>query len=98
MRQKTIRVVVGGLSVLVLTGGLIAQTAPAAKRPAPSQPSSQPLTPAPAKAPAAALQKPSIAVAHAPDAPAADAAALVKQYCATCHSEKGKAGGLSLAS
>ncbi|MCA1585864.1 MAG: DUF1592 domain-containing protein [Acidobacteria bacterium] len=27
----------------------------------------------------------------------ADEAALVGQYCATCHSEKGKAGGLSLA-
>ena len=23
--------------------------------------------------------------------------ALVKQYCATCHSDRGKAGGLSLA-
>jgi len=40
-----------------------------------------------------------MAVAHAPDASAAEAqAALVKQYCAGCHSEKGKAGGLSLAS
>ena len=27
----------------------------------------------------------------------ADADALVKQYCATCHSDRGKAGGLSLA-
>ncbi len=39
-----------------------------------------------------------MAVAHAPDAATTDAqAAMVKQYCATCHSEKGKAGGLSLA-
>jgi len=29
--------------------------------------------------------------------PAAEQTALVKQYCATCHSERGKAGGLSLA-
>src|SRR5262245_35132096 len=52
---------------------------------------------------AAAPAKPAMAVAHAPAAqvPAAltvDAqTALVKQYCAGCHSEKGKAGGLSLA-
>jgi mono/diheme cytochrome c family protein len=39
---------------------------------------------------------------QAPAAPAAGSAdadsALVKQYCAGCHSERGKAGGLSLAS
>src|SRR5690606_38647776 len=29
---------------------------------------------------------------------AADQTAMVKQYCATCHSDRGKAGGLSLAS
>src|SRR5262249_52624415 len=50
-------------------------------------------------APATAPKAPALAAAHAPQpAPAADAqAALVKQYCAGCHSEKGKAGGLSLA-
>jgi hypothetical protein len=38
-----------------------------------------------------------MAVAHAADTSAHEAqAAMVKQYCATCHSEKGKAGGLSL--
>ena len=52
----------------------------------------------PRLAPAAA-RKPAMAVAHAADAlPPESQAALVKQYCAGCHSEKGKAGGLSLAS
>ena len=45
---------------------------------------------------------PRLAVAHQPAAPAEVATAsaqtaLVKQYCAGCHSERGKAGGLSLA-
>jgi len=46
-----------------------------------------------------------LTVAARPQAPAAQTAgpgdpdsALVKQYCAGCHSERGKAGGLSLAS
>ena len=54
-------------------------------------------TPAPAKAAA----KPALAVAHkAASQPAAAAAQpdLTKQYCVGCHSEKGKAGGLSLVS
>src|SRR5947207_2314838 len=43
--------------------------------------------------------KPVPAVAHARATLPLDAqAALVKQYCAVCHSEKGHAGGLSLAS
>jgi len=51
-----------------------------------------------------AAKKPAMAVAHTPTAPAAQAAAaapvpdLTKQYCIGCHSEKGKAGGLSLVS
>jgi cytochrome c553 len=50
----------------------------------------------PAQPPA---RKPAMAVAHAADAvPAESQAALVKQYCVGCHSDKGKAGGLSLAS
>jgi mono/diheme cytochrome c family protein len=45
---------------------------------------------------------PQMATSHSPAAadigtPAAQTA-LVKQYCATCHSDRGKAGGLSLAS
>jgi mono/diheme cytochrome c family protein len=54
-----------------------------------------------ASAPAAAqAPRPARAAATAPAAPAFDAAAhtaTVKTYCATCHSERGKAGGLSLA-
>ena len=40
------------------------------------------------------------AASHAPAATTmlpAEQTALVKQYCATCHSERGKAGRLSLA-
>ena len=55
-------------------------------------------TPAPAKAAA----KPALAVAHKAAAPQTAATApqpdLTKQYCIGCHSEKGKAGGLSLVS
>ena len=54
--------------------------------------------PAPPPPPA----KPAMAVAHNAQTPStlsADAqTAVVKQYCAGCHSEKGKAGGLTLAS
>jgi uncharacterized protein DUF1592/uncharacterized protein DUF1588/uncharacterized protein DUF1585/uncharacterized protein DUF1587/uncharacterized protein DUF1595 len=57
-------------------------------------------TTAPPKAAPAA--KPPMAVAHKTSTPASQPAELqpelVKQYCASCHSEKGKAGGLSLAS
>src|SRR5262245_13804858 len=55
----------------------------------------------PAQAPAPV--KPAMAVAHTRDAQVPSAltveaqTALVKQYCAGCHSEKGKSGGLSLA-
>ncbi|MCA1585741.1 MAG: DUF1592 domain-containing protein [Acidobacteria bacterium] len=51
--------------------------------------------PQPQSAPPA---KPALVVAH-PAAPIAPEAqnALVAEYCATCHSERGKAGGLSLA-
>ena len=48
--------------------------------------------------PSASAVKP--AVSHAPAATtmlATEQTALVKQYCATCHSERGKAGGISLA-
>ena len=81
---------IGVLSaVFLLTAGPIAQQAPSAKR-RPAQ------TPPPASAPA---RKAPLAASHAADLQAADAqAALVKQYCTGCHSEKGKAGGLSLVS
>ncbi len=55
-------------------------------------------TPAPAKA----SPKPALAVAHKAAAPQPAATEpqpdLTKQYCIGCHSEKGKAGGLSLVS
>ncbi len=37
-----------------------------------------------------------MAVAHTPAAPAEPQPEITKQYCVGCHSEKGKAGGLSL--
>ena len=56
--------------------------------------------PAPKAAPAAPATKPAMAVAHKTTTPAQTAAEQqperVKQYCVTCHSERGKAGGLSL--
>jgi mono/diheme cytochrome c family protein len=55
----------------------------------------QTATPAPAKAPAAA---PKLATAHSTAALSVESQnQLVGQYCATCHSERGKAGGLTLA-
>ena len=45
-------------------------------------------------------RKPAMAVAHKPAAaarPLPPTPDLTKQYCIGCHSEKGKAGGLSLA-
>jgi len=46
----------------------------------------------------AARVKPALAVAHnSPALSLESQAALVKQYCAVCHSEKGRSGGLSLA-
>jgi mono/diheme cytochrome c family protein len=51
---------------------------------------------APGKTQSAPPAKPALAVSHKTDAPAASPD-IVKQYCVGCHSEKGKAGGLSLA-
>ena len=66
--------------------GLAAQTNPAPKTPAT----------APAGAPA---PKTAMAVAHKPAAPVAEPQPdITRQYCIGCHSEKGKAGGLSLVS
>ena len=48
-------------------------------------------------APAPAVAPPRRVVATAPPFDAVGHTATVKQYCATCHSERGKAGGLSLA-
>ena len=53
-----------------------------------------------AQAPKPAATAPKAAVSHAPAATTmlpAEQTAVVKQYCVACHSERGKAGGLSLA-
>jgi hypothetical protein len=75
----------------------------------PSRPAAQPATAAKAAAPRPQAGRPATAAAataprpqpsHAPAAATmlpAEQTALVKQYCAGCHSERGKAGGLSLA-
>jgi mono/diheme cytochrome c family protein len=81
----------GTLAAIALFGlGLSAQTNSPSKTPAPSQQSSSP-KPAMAVAHKTAAQPP----AAAPAAPTPD---LTKQYCVGCHSDKGKAGGLSLVS
>ena len=46
----------------------------------------------------AATQTPNPVSAHATTAPAADKNAVFKRYCVTCHNDRAKAGGLSLAS
>lgn len=66
-----------------------APAAPTAARPAASAPA-QPVEPA------TSLPRRAAAPAQAPAA--AEQTALVKQYCAGCHSDRAKAGGLSLAS
>ncbi|HUU34912.1 MAG TPA: DUF1592 domain-containing protein [Vicinamibacterales bacterium] len=83
----------------VFAGIVVVQTSPAS-------PGAARLVPA-AQAPTAsvpAVPRPARSGVVAPAAPAAPAAfdaaahtSTVKTYCATCHSERGKAGGLSLA-
>src|SRR4029453_3482432 len=46
----------------------------------------------------AAPARPAPASSHTATTPAADQNALVKRYCAGCHSDRGKAGGLTLTS
>src|SRR5689334_18938186 len=46
---------------------------------------------------AAPAEKPGMAGCHKAATPAAPQPDIVRQYCAGCHSDKGKAGGLSLA-
>src|SRR6185503_18123779 len=54
-------------------------------------------TTSPRETQATPAPKPALAVAHKPGAPATEPSPdVVKQYCTGCHSEKGKAGGLSL--
>src|SRR5262245_53967697 len=93
------RVVPAVFLASVLGFGLVAASeqrpaAPAAPAAAPqAAPPSQPETPRPAPM----TPVTSRAAAPAP-APAADQNAVLKQYCVTCHSDRAKAGGLTLAS
>jgi mono/diheme cytochrome c family protein len=88
---------IGSLGIVLATLTLTAQSAQSPRiSPTP--------TPATAKPAAAKPPAPKPAVSHAP-APTPEPSltteaqtALVKQYCATCHSDRGKAGGLTLAS
>src|SRR5262249_28395890 len=60
------------------------------------------IAPTAAQAPAPPAKKAPLAVSHAPASPAQSDGAprtdIVRQYCAGCHSDKAKAGQLSLAS
>jgi len=86
MRQ----VLIGGLVAAAFGAVLAAQGTPSRPEPAPSLPGGTQAAPA----------GPRPAAAHAPAAATltdAEQTALVGQYCAGCHSARGKAGGLSLA-
>ena len=78
------RVVITTLGPAVLSVGLVcaAGQAPPA---APRPPTQKPATPV-------------MAVAHTVTLTSAEQTAMVKQYCATCHNDRTKSGGLSLAS
>src|SRR5688572_9135675 len=77
-------------SVFVCFAGWIAVLAGAAGHPLASSPVAQAQVPAPApRQPAAVAPKPAVS-------PAPDHAALLKQYCITCHNERLKTAGLAL--
>jgi len=96
------RVVIITLGASVLSVALLAAQAPPTHKPAASA-ATKPVAikPAAAKpAPGAAIAPRPVA-AHASSSSemsAQDQTAMVKQYCASCHSDRGKAGGLSFAS
>jgi hypothetical protein len=96
------RFVLAAVAATVLACVAVVQT----RAGAPRAPQAAPTAPAPVPAPAVAVTPPAPRAARtgaavaAPATPAFDATAhtaTVKTYCATCHSERGKAGGLSLA-
>ncbi len=77
------------------------QTSPSPKAPvaAPAQAPAKPITPVVAHAAAPAAPVPALSERQRVEGfGAAEQTALVKQYCTGCHSDRGKAGGLSLAS
>jgi hypothetical protein len=83
-------------AALAAAAGLtaIAQTGAPASRPAPAAP---PSVARPAQPMTAARPAPAPVAAHEPALSAAAQTEVVATYCATCHSERAKAGGLSLA-
>ena len=96
--MKIVLLVVAGTLALCLN--LAAQSSPAPRgKASPTPPTTQ--TPAP---PTRSGSAPPLVKSHASTAPVSDAitadaqTALVKQYCTGCHSDRGKAGGLSLVS
>lgn len=93
------RVLMAGLAVVVCAAALAAQGLSGrspAQPPAPP-PTRTPAAPAPSAGPAPVAPRPTASRAASAIPTPADQSALVKQYCATCHSDRGKAGGLSLA-
>ena len=96
MKQLVLAVCLASLPALHLAGaqGKPAPAAPAA-RVAPTAPAAPVATGA--AAPARAQDAPKLAVAHAAAFGAVEQTALVKQYCATCHNDRAKAGQLTLA-
>ena len=94
------RFVLAAIAATVCLCVVVVQTRPAAPRAAQSAPAVRvPSAPAPGTA-APRPVRATVAVPAVPAAPAFDAVGhttTVKTYCATCHSERGKAGGLSLA-
>src|SRR5687768_3789429 len=81
---------------LVLASHVLSAQALASQAP-PAAKSTQVVAPAAAK-PAPKRSARTLAVAHAAGTlTTAEQTALVKQYCAACHNDRAKAGGLSLA-
>ena len=98
MKSRHLAFAASGIVCVGLATGVTAQRAATPPPPAPKPAAAAPSTPAPAARPAIARANTTPAPSHAaPSMSAADQTALVKRYCATCHSEKAKAGGLSLA-
>ncbi len=94
------RFALAALAAAVLAGVTVVQTTPAASGAAQTTPAAPTVTAPAVPSPAIRPVRASAAAPTAPAAPAFDAAAhtgTVKTYCATCHSDRGKAGGLSLA-
>ena len=83
MTRETLAFLAGAAVCLAAAGTAVRAQAPAS-----------PATPRPPARQIASAKRPAIkpVASHAPDLNP-----VVKRYCAGCHSEKGKAGGLSLA-